>query len=294
MVLLNDYLRAAFGCKVYKIALNGGFTCPNRDGKIDTRGCIFCSAGGSGEFAEDPELSISEQIEHGKKRISEKVKEGKYIAYFQAYTGTYAPYDRLEKLFSEAITHKDVVALSVATRPDCLPPDVLSLLSRLNKIKPVWVELGLQTVHEKTAEYIRRGYGLEVYERAVRCLRAENIEVITHVIIGLPNESRRDILETVRYVCDSGATGIKLQLLHVLKGTDLEKEYAAGSFETLSEDEYIDILKDCVEQIPDNVVIHRLTGDGDKRILVAPLWSGDKKHVWNRIAREVIGQNSRR
>ena len=288
VTLLNEHLRRTFGCKVYKIALNGGFTCPNRDGRIGTEGCIFCSKGGSGEFAAEASLSVAEQIEQGKRLVSSKEKDGKYIAYFQAYTGTYAPVDRLKSLYIEAIKQPDVVALSIATRPDCLPEEVLHLLSELNHIKPVWVELGLQTIHERTASYIRRGYDLNVYDNAVTRLRENGIEVITHMIIGLPGESIEDMLDTVRYICASGATGIKLQLLHILKGTDLEKEYNAGRVKVLSEDEYIDILNQCVKLIPENVVIHRLTGDGDKRILVAPLWSGNKKHVWNRIQNEVL------
>ena len=288
VTLLNEHLRRTFGCKVYKIALNGGFTCPNRDGRIGTEGCIFCSKGGSGEFAAEASLSVAEQIEQGKRLVSAKEKDGKYIAYFQAYTGTYAPVDRLKSLYIEAIKHPDVVALSIATRPDCLPEEVLHLLSELNHIKPVWVELGLQTIHERTVSYIRRGYDLNVYDNAVTMLRENGIEVITHMIIGLPGESIEDMLDTVRYICVSGATGIKLQLLHILKGTDLEKEYNAGRVKVLSEDVYIDILKQCVKLIPKNVVIHRLTGDGDKRILVAPLWSGNKKHVWNRIQNEVL------
>lgn len=288
MKLLNDYLRETFGCKVYKIALNGGFTCPNRDGTAGSRGCIFCSTGGSGEFAANPGMTITEQIEQGKARVRKKIKDGKYIAYFQAFTGTYAPVERLRGLFAEAIRHPDVVAFSVATRPDCLPVEVLDLLAELNRKKPVWVELGLQTIHEETAKYIRRGYDVPIYDRAVAELRKRGIEVITHVILGLPGESVEDMVQTVRYVCETGATGIKLQLLHVLRGTDLEKEYREGRVRVLSEDEYIDILKECARVIPENVVVHRLTGDGDKRILVAPLWSGDKKHVWNRIQWEVI------
>ncbi|MBO7386710.1 MAG: TIGR01212 family radical SAM protein [Lachnospiraceae bacterium] len=283
MKLLNEYLRETFGCKVYKLALNGGFTCPNRDGSLDTRGCIFCSAGGSGEFAESPDLSITKQIEAGKKRVEKKIKDGKYIAYFQAYTNTYGPLEKLKRLFSEAINHPDIVALSIATRPDCLPDEVLELLADLNKIKPVWVELGLQTIHKKSADYIRRGYDLPVYDSAVRKLRERNIEVITHVIIGLPGETLKDMEDTVRYVCESGATGIKLQLLHILKGTDLAKEYEDGKVPVLSEDEYMDILKALTAIIPDSVIIHRLTGDGDKKLLLAPLWSADKKHVLNRI-----------
>ena len=288
MTLLNEYLRERFGCKVYKIALNAGLTCPNRDGKLGFSGCIFCSAGGSGEFAGDASGSITEQIEEGKKLISSKIKEGKFIAYFQAYTNTYAPVSTLRNVFSEAVNNEDIVALSIATRPDCLPDDVLDLLEELNRIKPVWVELGLQTIHKKTADYIRRGYDLDVYDNAVSELKKRGIEVITHVILGLPGEDMNMMKETVKYVCDHGTDGIKLQLLHVLKGTDLEKDYREGKFEVLTEDEYINILKECVKVIPETTVIHRLTGDGDKKILVAPLWSGDKKHMINRIRKEVL------
>ena len=288
MTLLNDHLQKEYGCKVYKIALNAGFSCPNRDGKLGTGGCIFCSKGGSGEFAQDESLSITEQIEEGKKLISSKIKEGKFIAYFQAYTNTYAPVSTLRKVFSEAVNNEDIVALSIATRPDCLPDDVLGLLEELNRIKPVWVELGLQTVHKKTADYIRRGYDLDVYDNAVSELKKRGIEVITHVILGLPGEDMNMMKETVKYVCDHGTDGIKLQLLHVLKGTDLEKDYREGKFEVLTEDEYVNILKECVKIIPETTVIHRLTGDGDKKILVAPLWSGDKKHMINRIRKEVL------
>ncbi len=291
MNLLNDYLRKRFGQKVYKIALNGGFTCPNRDGTIGTGGCIFCSEGGSGEFAQPAGTGITAQIEQGKELLSKKIKDGKYIAYFQAYTGTYADTDRLRSLYMEAINHPDIVVLSVATRPDCLPDDVLDLLEECNHIKPVWVELGLQTIHPETAEYIRRGYPLSVYDEALRKLKSRHIEVITHLILGLPGESSSDMLSSVKYVCDAGTDGIKLQLLHILKNTDLEKEYQSGSIRVLTEDEYIRLLKECLEIIPENVVIHRLTGDGDKRILVAPMWSADKKHVWNRIHREVFHKN---
>ena len=288
MKLLNEYLRERFGTKVYKIALNGGFSCPNRDGTIDLRGCIFCSEGGSGEFAADPKSSISEQLEEAKKRVEKKIKDGKYIAYFQAYTGTYAALSKLRRLYTEAINDGQVVALSIATRPDCLSEEILELLTELNDIKPVWIELGLQTINEKTADYIRRGYQLAVYDKAVGELKKAGIEVITHVILGLPGETRQDMLDTVSYVCSSGADGIKLQLLHVLRGTDIEKDFREGKFEILSENEYIEILQECVKIIPDNVIIHRLTGDGDKRLLIAPLWSGNKKRVWNRIQKEVL------
>ena len=279
----NQYLRDTFGCKVYKISINAGFTCPNRDGTLGHRGCIFCSRGGSGDFAESAEKSITEQIESGKRRVEKKTKDGKYIAYFQAFTNTYAPVEVLEKKFTEAIKHPDIVAISIATRPDCLPDEVIELLKSLNKIKPVFVELGLQTIHEKTAEYIRRGYPLDVYDNAVSRLKATGINVVTHVIIGLPYETKADVLETVDHVCRAGTDGIKLQLLHVLKDTDLAKDFESGKFEVLTLEEYIDILKACVKIIPRNVVIHRLTGDGAKKDLIAPLWSADKKNVLNKI-----------
>ncbi len=280
---LNNYLRNTFGDKVYKLSLDSGFTCPNRDGTIDTRGCIFCSEGGSGDFAESSLLSITEQIEQGKKRVENKIKSDKYIAYFQAFTNTYAPVEILRQKFFEAIRHKDIVALSIATRPDCLDDNILSLLDELNKIKPVFVELGLQTIHEKSAEYIRRGYPLSVYDEAVKRLKSISINIVVHVILGLPNESKTDMLETVSYVCKSGIDGIKLQLLHILKNTDLADEYYRGNVKTLELDEYIDIIKACVEIIPSDIVIHRLTGDGAKKDLIAPLWSADKKNVLNKI-----------
>lgn len=281
----NRYLRERFGCKVYKISINGGFTCPNRDGTLGTGGCIFCSAGGSGDFAESPELSITQQIENGKKRVRKKIKNGKYIAYFQAFTNTYAPAEILRKKFTEAIDHPDIVMLSVATRPDCLPDKVVDLLKDLNEIKPVSVELGLQTIHEKSAEYIRRGYDLSCYDCAVSRLKAAGLNVVCHIILGLPGESKTDMLQSVDYACKSGIDGIKLQLLHVLRGTDLAKDYEAGKFEALSFEAYLDIIKSCVEIIPKDIVIHRLTGDGAKKDLIAPLWSADKKKVLNAISR---------
>ena len=282
---LNKYLRERFGCKVYKISINGGFTCPNRDGTLGTRGCIFCSAGGSGDFAQDPKLSITEQIEKGKELVKNKIKSGKYIAYFQAFTNTYAPLPELRKKFTEALNHPDIVMLSVATRPDCLPGEVIELLKELNSIKPVSVELGLQTIHEKSAEYIRRGYKLDCYDRAVRQLKDAGLEVVCHIILGLPGESKSDMLESVDYACKSGIDGIKLQLLHVLRGTDLAKDYEAGKFKALTFEEYLDIIKDCLKIIPNNIVIHRLTGDGAKKDLIAPLWSADKKRVLNAISK---------
>lgn len=282
---LNKYLRDTFGDKVYKISLNAGFTCPNRDGKIDTRGCIFCSRGGSGDFAESAEKSITEQIELGKKRVENKIKSGKYIAYFQAFTNTYAPVAVLREKFYEAIMHKDIVAVSIATRPDCLGSDVINLLDELNKIKPVFVELGLQTIHKESAQYIRRGYDLSIYDKAVEDLKKTGVNIVVHIILGLPNESKKDMIESVKYVCDSGINGIKLQLLHILKNTDLADEYYLGNVKPIEFDEYLDIIKACVEIIPENIVIHRLTGDGAKKDLIAPLWSADKKRVLNAINR---------
>lgn len=279
----NKYLKDKFGQKVYKISLDGGFTCPNRDGKTGTRGCIFCSKGGSGDFAESREMSITEQIESGKKKVEKKIKSGKYIAYFQAFTNTYAPVEMLRQKYEEAINHPDIVALSIATRPDCLGDDVLRLLDEMNKIKPVFVELGLQTIHQKSAKYIRRGYDLSVYDKAVRDLKKIGVNVVVHVILGLPNESENDMLETVKYVCESGANGIKLQLLYVIDGTDLAKDYEKGLFKTLEFDEYVNLIVKCVKIIPKDIVIHRLTGDGAKKDLIAPLWSADKKRVLNAI-----------
>lgn len=279
----NKYLKDKFGQKVYKISLDGGFTCQNRDGKIDTRGCIFCSKGGSGDFAQNRDLSITEQIESGKKIVEKKIKSGKYIAYFQAFTNTYAPVEILRAKYSEAIKHPDIVALSIATRPDCLGNDVIELLDEMNKIKPVFVELGLQTIHSDSAKYIRRGYSLEVYNEAVKKLKNIGVNIVVHIILGLPNESEEDMLESVKYVCQSQIDGIKLQLLHIIEGTDLAKDYEKGLFKTLEFDEYVELIAKCVAIIPKNIVIHRLTGDGAKKDLIAPLWSADKKKVLNAI-----------
>lgn len=287
---LNEYLQKTFGEKVYKISLNGGMTCPNRDGALGSRGCIFCSKGGSGEFAACGMLPVKEQIEQAKRRIAQKSDCRRFIAYFQPFTNTYAPVDYLRGIFEEAIKPDEIVALSIATRPDCLGEDVLRLLCELNNIKPVWVELGLQTVHGSSAEYIRRGYPLRTYDEAARRLREIGINVITHIILGLPNESREMMLQSVRYAGER-SDGIKLQLLHVLKGTDLLNDYRRGSFETLSLDEYADLLCDCIEVLPPNVVIHRLTGDGDKKLLVAPMWSADKKRVLNTIQKALRDRN---
>lgn len=289
---LNEHLRERFGTKVYKIALSSGCTCPNRDGTVGVGGCVFCADTGSGDFAQSAELPIKEQIKRAKDKISAKNKDGKYIAYFQSFTNTYGSVEFLEPKFREALADEDVVALSIATRPDCLQEDILEMLARLNTIKPVWVELGLQTIHEETAKYIRRGYPLEVYDKAVKDLHAIGVEVITHVILGLPGENEEDMLATVRHVVDGSVQGIKLQLLHVIEGTDLAKDYTDGTFKTLEQDEYIEIVKACVAEIPPTTVIHRLTGDGNKKTLIAPLWSADKKKVLNALNR-VLGGMSR-
>ena len=262
--------------------MDGGFTCPNRDGTLGSRGCSFC-LGGSGSFADGKCSSVTEQIERAKRRVEKKNPSGRYIAYFQSYTGTYAPAERLNALFGEAIAHPDIAAISVGTRPDCLPPEVIELLARLNKIKPVWVELGLQTIHEKTAERIRRGYPLSVFDDAVKRCKASGLYTVVHMIIGLPGETPEMAAQTAAYIGKSGADGIKLQLLHVLRGTDLADEYAAGLFDVMSMEEYIAALEECVRQLPPQITIHRLTGDGDKKNLVAPLWSADKKRVLNEV-----------
>lgn len=279
---VNDYLKQKYGEKVYKVSINGGFTCPNRDGTLGTGGCIFCSGMGSGDFAPEASMSVKDQIEAGIKQTKAK-NPTKFIAYFQAFTNTYAPVEKLERLYTEALDHPSIVGISIATRPDCLSDEVLELIKRLNRIKPVWVELGLQTVKEETAEYIRRGYPLSVYDEAVKKLKNIGVEVITHVILGLPGETREDMLKTVDHVAKSGATGIKLQLLHVIRGTDLEKDYNAGLFECMSMEEYVSLIKDCIDILPRKMIIHRMTGDGDKRTLVAPLWSADKKRVLNAL-----------
>lgn len=280
---LDYMLRERFGEKVYKVTLNGGMSCPNRDGKIGTHGCIFCSAGGSGDFAADAALSITDQIESQISILSQKRPIHKYIAYFQAYTNTYAPVEYLEKIFTEAISHPKIVALSIGTRPDCLSPEIVALLSRLNKQKPVWIELGLQTIHESTARYIRRGYPLCVFDDAVKRLRKENIEVIVHTILGLPGENTADILETMEYLNHMDIQGIKLQLLHVLRGTDLAADYEKGLFQTYERDEYISLLINCLEHLRPDMVIHRITGDGPKDLLIAPLWASRKREVLNML-----------
>lgn len=303
---LDYYLKHTFGEKVYKVSLNGGMTCPNRDGKLDTRGCIFCSAGGSGDFAAPVCDSVTKQIDSAIAGIKKAKKVGdKFIAYFQSYTNTYADVEYLRKIFTEAIMHPSIVALSIGTRPDCLGEDVLELLEQLNKIKPVWVELGLQTIHERTAKFIRRGYSLPVFEKAVRDLNRIQVDVIVHMIIGLPFESERDLLDSIQYLAKYSPKyqrslgikeemphiqGIKLQLLHILSGTDLAKY--EKYMKVLSMEEYIRLLLLCIEQLPQDLVIHRITGDGPKKLLIAPKWSASKKTVMNTIHRVMKEQDS--
>ncbi len=294
---LSKYLTSRFGGKVYKLALDGGMTCPNRDGRIGTDGCVFCSEGGSGDFAEPYDGDVWGMIGRAKERVRAKTRDDKFIVYFQSYTNTYAPTEYLRTLFTAAISHPSAVALSVGTRPDCLPPDILDLLGALNAQKPVFVELGLQTVNARTARLIRRGYETEVYDKAAENLRSRGINVVAHVILGLPGETKEDMLETVRHVGRT-ADGIKLQLLHVLRGTELEKMYGRGEVIPLSLEEYTELLADCVEALPPDIVIHRLTGDAPKRLLVAPSWSADKKRVLGAISatfeRRDVGQGGNR
>ena len=287
MITASEYYKQRFGCKVYKLSLDGGFTCPNRDGTLGTKGCLFCSEAGSGEFAEHGE--ISRQLEQARHRVEKKIKDGKYIAYFQAFTNTYAPAETLRRLYLEAIAPEEIVGLAIGTRPDCLGDDVISLLKEINRIKPVTVELGLQTSCEKTAVLIRRGYPLSVYTDGVRRLKQAGIEVVTHIIIGLPGEGKEEALATTKACVDAGTDGVKFHLLHVLKGTDLERLYLGGKYTPLTMEAYGEILKACVEILPPETVVHRITGDGAKKDLVAPLWSGDKKRVLNYLNR-VLGR----
>lgn len=289
---LDYMLRQMFGEKIYKVTLNGGMTCPNRDGKIGERGCIFCSAGGSGDFAASASLSITEQIRQQIQMLSAKRPIHKYIAYFQAYTNTYAPVEYLERIFTEAIQNPDICAISIGTRPDCLEEPVIQLLSRLNQIKPVWVELGLQTIHEHTARYIRRGYPLSCFDQTMQSLHQAGLDVIVHTILGLPGETSRDVLDTMKYLNACQIQGIKLQLLHVLSGTDLAADYQAGKFSVLDREEYIDLVIRCLEHLDPSIVIHRVTGDGPKNLLIAPLWASRKREVLNLLHHQMKEQGS--
>ena len=277
---LGDWLRRRYGRKVYKLSLSSGCSCPNRDGTLDTRGCIFCD--GAGAFAEHGDIPA--QLEAARRRGAAKAgPDPRFIAYFQSFTNTYAPAERLRALYTAAMAPEDIVALSIATRPDCLPPEVLALLAELNRKKPVWVELGLQTIHPESAAYIRRGYDLPVFHRAVRQLKEAGITVVVHQILGLPGETEAMMAATARCIGASGADGVKFHLLHVLRGTDLARDWAAGRFACLEQEAYIAALEACLRQIPREMVVHRLTGDGAKRDLLSPLWSADKKRVLNAI-----------
>lgn len=273
----NEYYKEKFGCKVYKLSLNGGFTCPNRDGKAGTGGCIFCSAYGGGEFAESG-TDIPAQLENAKKRVAAKIKDGKYIAYFQSFTNTYAPVERLRTMYEATMAPEYIVGLNIATRPDCLPDRTVELLAELNKIKPVTVELGLQTADDGVARYCNRGYESRVYADAISRLKKAGLEVITHIIIGLPGD---DPVATTRFAVACGTDGVKFHLLHILQNTRLAEEYEAGRVTALSLEEYAAMLKACVAELPAETVVHRITGDGAKRDLIAPLWSADKKKTLN-------------
>ena len=277
---LNTHYREKFGCKVYKLSIDGGFSCPNRDGTVGTGGCVFCNETGSGDFAAH-RGSITTQLQEAKKWVEKKNKDGRYMAYFQSFTNTYAPAEVLRQRYLEAIAPDEIVGLAIGTRPDCLGDDVMTVLKEINGIKPVTVELGLQTVHEGSVRYIRRGYVNQNYFDAVCRLKEAGIEVVTHIILGLPGETAEMAAQTTRAAVDAGTDGVKFHLLHVLKGTDMEKDYRAGQFRCLSMEEYGDWLCTCIKEVPPSVTVHRITGDGAKRNLVAPLWSADKKRVLN-------------
>ena len=289
-VSLSQYLKREYGEKYFKLSLSCATSCPNRDGVCGDKGCIFCSAKGSGDFAQSALLPIDKQIENAKALVKNKSNNDKYIAYFQAFTSTYGDTEYLRNVFFETIRRDDIAILSIATRPDCLGDEILEMIAQLNNIKPVWIELGLQTIHKSTSDYIRRCYELSVYDEAVIRLRSIGVQIISHIILGLPYETKEMMLQSVKYAGER-SDGIKLQLLHILKDTDLLTEYNKGYFDTLSMEDYTDILCDCIEVLPPNVVIHRITGDGDKKILVAPLWSADKKRVLNYINKTLRDRN---
>lgn len=282
---LDAYLKHTYGEKMYKLSLNGGMTCPNRDGTLGTRGCIFCSEGGSGDFAASSSLTVSAQLTEARERIAGKTSCTHYIAYFQAFTNTYAPVSYLRRIFMEAIENPDVAILSIATRPDCLSDEVLDLLLELNQIKPVWIELGLQTIHPETLAFIRSGFALSDFDHAVTELHKRGIKVIVHLILGLPGETKEMMRASVSYAAALPVFGMKLQLLHILKGTDLLTYYESYPFDTFTLDDYCDFVTECVALLPPDIVIHRLTGDGPKKLLAAPLWSADKKRVLNQLQR---------
>lgn len=282
MITVSDYLKKRFGTKVYRIALAGGRTCPNRDGTCGTRGCIFCSSSGSGDFVPSPSLGIDRQIDEAEKTVAAKGAKA-FIAYFQSFTATYRDDGSLEERIRAALRRDEIVGVSVATRPDCLPAETIDRLAELNRIKPVWVELGLQTVSDTTAEYIRRGYPTSTYFAAVKALRERELEVITHIILGLPGESEEDMLSSVKAAVNAGSKGIKLQLLQILTDSDLYAEYLAGKVRPMEEDEYFSLLRRCLPLLAEDTVLYRLTGDGSKKTLAAPKWCADKRRVLNRV-----------
>lgn len=283
----NRFLKESFGEKVYKIALDGGFSCPNRDGTISCGGCIFCSEGGSGDFAEGRGLSISEQIARGKDQTKKKYQGKKYIAYFQAYTNTYAPVEKLRMLYEEAMAPEEIAAIAIGTRPDCLPPEVWDLLEELNHRKPVHLELGLQSCHEETAVLINRGYRTPVFEAAVREAHKRGIRVCAHLILGLPGEDTKQILATIDYIDRLPVDAVKLSMLHVLKNTELARMYERGEVHLYTPESYMDCLFACMEHLRPDIVIERITGDGPKSILIGPEWTGNKRYVMNTIRREM-------
>lgn len=285
---LNYFLRNKFNEKVFKISLDGGFSCPNRDGTISKGGCLFCSESGSGDYAGNRVLSIGKQFCDIKEMMNKKWKEGKYIAYFQAFTNTYAPVDELREKYKEAIKQEGVVALAIATRPDCLGEDVLDLLEEINKDVYVWVELGLQTVSDETARKINRGYKLDIYEDAIYRLKKRNIDFVTHCIFGLPGETKDDMLNTVKYISKTGSKGIKFHLLHLMKNTPMVKLYERGELEFLSQDDYIDLICKGISMIPEEMVVHRLTGDAPRDLLIGPMWSLKKWEVLNAIDKALV------
>lgn len=289
---LNEELKREFGGKVMKLSLDGGFTCPNRDGTLGNKGCIFCGEEGSGEFAGSRLVPIKEQVEEQKKLLWKKWDTDKYIAYFQNFTNTYGPIEKLRKLYYEAIDIEGIVGLAIATRPDCLSEDVVDLLSELNKKIYLWVELGLQTIHEKSAKFIRRGYPLSIYEEAIEKMKSRNIKVVTHIILGLPGESKEEILDTVKYVASTNTWGIKLHSLYIQKDTDLYEYYIRNPFQIMSREEYVSLIVDAVELLPKDMVIHRVTGDGKKQLLYEPKWSLDKLRVLSLIDKELKVRNS--
>lgn len=289
---LHAYCKQTFGEKVYRLSLNGGMSCPNRDGTLGFGGCIFCSEGGSGDFASDYQISISAQIQEAKNRIQKKTNCSKFIAYFQAYTNTYAPLEHLRRIYTEAMDVPEIAALSIGTRCDCLSDEVLDLLEELAQKKPIWIELGLQTIHNATHQTLNTHTTVEQFDEAVLKLQARSIPIIAHVILGLPGETKEMMLQTISHVAEQNVFGIKLQLLHVLKNTALAKTFESAPFPLFTLEEYCDFVVDCIEVLPPEMVVHRITGDGPRNLLIAPSWSTDKKRVLNTITKRFIERNT--